>query len=286
MNYEELCQRLCKIYDAGEAKALVRWVLDVRFGLSMTDIYCGKVTQLSANDQAELEKIMQRLENAEPVQYILGVADFCGRQFYVAPGVLIPRPETAELCHLIGKKVKEKFAEVKGELKGCSVLDIGTGSGCIAITLALDIPNSHVTAWDISEDALAIARHNAQKLGANVNFEKRDALALEAETGRWDVIVSNPPYICRREADEMEENVLKYEPDTALFVPDDDPLLFYRHIMNYAVSALKQGGRLYYEINPIYADSIVDSLQALGFVDVAKNDDQYGKARFIKATKA
>ena len=280
MNYEELCQRLCKIYDAGEAKALVRWVLDVRFGLSMTDIYCGKVTQLSANDQAELEKIMQRLENAEPVQYVLGVADFCGRQFYVAPGVLIPRPETAELCHLIGQ-------EVKGELKGgCSVLDIGTGSGCIAITLALDILNSHVTAWDISEDALAIARHNAQALGADVNFEKRDALALEAETGRWDVIVSNPPYICRREADEMEANVLKYEPDTALFVPDDDPLLFYRHIMHYAVSALKQGGRLYYEINPIYADSIVENLQALGFVDVAKIDDQYDKARFIKVTKA
>ena len=280
MNYEELCQRLCKIYDAGEAKALVRWVLDVRFGLSTADIYCGKVTQLSANDQAELEKIMQRLENAEPVQYVLGVADFCGRQFYVAPGVLIPRPETAELCHLIGQ-------EVKGELKGgCSVLDIGTGSGCIAITLALDILNSHVTAWDISEDALAIARHNAQALGADVNFEKRDALALEAETGRWDVIVSNPPYICRREADEMEANVLKYEPDTALFVPDDDPLLFYRHIMHYAVSALKQGGRLYYEINPIYADSIVENLQALGFVDVAKIDDQYDKARFIKVTKA
>ena len=274
MNYEELCQRLSKIYDAGEAKALVRWVLDVRFGLSTADIYCGKVTQLSANDQAELEKIMQRLEKAEPVQYVLGMADFCGRQFYVAPGVLIPRPETAELCHLIVNS------------GGKDILDIGTGSGCIAITLALDIPDSKVTAWDISEDALAIARHNALTLGADVKFEKHDALALETETDRWDVIVSNPPYICWKEADEMEENVLKYEPDTALFVPDDDPLLFYRHIMHYAVSALKQGGRLYYEINPIYADSIVDNLQALGFVDVAKIDDQYGKTRFIKATKS
>lgn len=274
MNYEELCQRLSKIYDAGEAKALVRWVLDVRFGLSTADIYCGKVTQLSANDQAELEKIMQRLEKAEPVQYVLGMADFCGRQFYVAPGVLIPRPETAELCHLIVNS------------GGKDILDIGTGSGCIAITLALDIPDSKVTAWDISEDALAIAQHNAQTLRGDVKFEKRDALALEAEADRWDVIVSNPPYICWKEADEMEENVLKYEPDTALFVPDDDPLLFYRHIMHYAVSALKQGGRLYYEINPIYADSIVDNLQALGFVDVVKIDDQYGKTRFIKATKA
>lgn len=274
MNYEELCQRLCKIYDAGEAKALVRWVLDVRFGLSTADIYCGKVTQLSANDQAELEKIMQRLEKAEPVQYVLGVADFCDRQFFVAPGVLIPRPETAELCHLIVNN------------GGRDILDIGTGSGCIAITLALDISDSEVTAWDISEDVLAIAQHNAQTLGADVKFEKRDALALETETDRWDVIVSNPPYICRKEANEMEENVLKYEPDTALFVPDDDPLLFYRHIMHYSISALKQGGRLYYEINPIYADSIVDNLQTLGFVDIAKIDDQYGKTRFIKATKA
>ena len=236
MNYEQLCQRLSNVYDTGEAKAIVRWVLDVRFGLSTADIYCGKVTQLSPNDQAELEKIMQRLEKAEPVQYVLGVADFCGRQFYVAPGVLIPRPETAELCHLIA------------EDGGADVLDIGTGSGCIAITLALDIADAKVTAWDISDDALAIAQQNAKTL-------------------------------------EMEENVLRYEPDTALFVPDDDPLLFYRHIMNYAASALRQEGRLYFEINPIYADSIVEQLQQLGFADVQKIDDQFGKIRFIKACK-
>ena len=273
MNYEQLYQRLSNIYDTGEAKAIVRWVLDVCFGLSTADIYCGKVTQLSPNDQAELEKIMQRLEKAEPVQYVLGATDFCGRQFHVAPGVLIPRPETAELCHLIVKD------------GGSDILDIGTGSGCIAITLALDIADSKVTAWDISDDALAIAKGNADKLDANVVFEHRDALALEPDAERWDVIVSNPPYICRKEADEMEENVLRYEPDTALFVPDDDPLLFYRHIMLYAQSALRQGGRLYFEINPIYADSIVDKLNDLGFTDVSKIDDQYGKTRFIKACK-
>ena len=273
MNYEQLYQRLSNIYDTGEAKAIVRWVLDVCFGLSTADIYCGKVTQLSPNDQAELEKIMQRLEKAEPVQYVLGATDFCGRQFHVALGVLIPRPETAELCHLIVKD------------GGSDILDIGTGSGCIAITLALDIADSKVTAWDISDDALAIAKGNADKLDANVVFEHRDALALEPDSERWDVIVSNPPYICRKEADEMEENVLRYEPDTALFVPDDDPLLFYRHIMLYAQSALRQGGRLYFEINPIYADSIVDKLGDLGFTDVSKIDDQYGKTRFIKACK-
>ena len=273
MNYEQLCQRLYSIYDAGEAKAIVRWVLDVRFGMSMTDIYCGKVTQLSPNDQAELEKIMLRLEKAEPVQYVLGVADFCGRQFHVAPGVLIPRPETAELCRLIV------------EDGGDDILDIGTGSGCIAITLALDIANAKVTAWDISDDALAIARNNADKLGAEVVFQHQDALNIARASQTWDAIVSNPPYICRKEADEMEQNVLQYEPETALFVPDDDPLLFYRHIMNYAVSALRPDGRLYFEINPLYADSIVNNLQQLGFVDVTSVNDQYGKARFIKASK-
>ena len=280
MNYEQLCQRLSNIYDAGEAKAIVRWVLDVRFGLSTADIYCGKVTQLSPNDQAELEKIMLRLEKAEPVQYVLGVADFCGRQFHVAPGVLIPRPETAELCQLIAKD------------GGRDILDIGTGSGCIAITLALDIPNSKVTAWDISDTALSIAKGNAKSLGANVVFEHQDALNISLTSHLspltsklWDVIVSNPPYICRKEADEMEKNVLEYEPDTALFVPDDDPLLFYRHIMNYAHSALRSGGRLYFEINPIYADSIVEQLQQLDFTDVAKINDQFAKARFIKASK-
>ena len=273
MNCEQLCQRLSNVYDTGEAKAIVRWVLDVRFGLSIADIYCGKVTQLSPNDQAELEKIMQRLEKAEPVQYVLGVADFCGRQFHVASGVLIPRPETAELCHLTA------------EDGGADILDIGTGSGCIAITLALDIADAKVTAWDISDDALAIAQQNAKTLGADVSFEHRDALNISLTPELWDVIVSNPPYICRKEAAEMEENVLKYEPDTALFVPDDDPLLFYRHIMNYAASALRQEGRLYFEINPIYADSIVEQLQQLGFADVQKIDDQFGKIRFIKACK-
>ena len=273
MNYEQLCQRLSNVYDTGEAKAIVRWVLDVRFGLSTADIYCGKVTQLSPNDQAELEKIMQRLEKAEPVQYVLGVADFCGRQFHVAPGVLIPRPETAELCHLIV------------EDGGKDILDIGTGSGCIAITLALDIADAKVTAWDISDDALRIAKGNAKDLGVNVSFEHRDALNLSHTSQSWDVIVSNPPYICRKESDEMEDNVLKYEPDTALFVPDEDPLLFYRHIMNYAASALKQNGRLYFEINPIYADSIAVQLQQTGFVDILKITDQFGKNRFIKACK-
>lgn len=277
MNYEDIWHRLTAVYDAGEAKAIVRLVLEVRFGLSVADIYCGKVTQLSPNHQAELEKIIQRLEKAEPGQYVLGVADFCGRQFHVAPGVLIPRPETAELCQLITSD---------GSFRPTRILDIGTGSGCIAITLALDIPGSKVTAWDISDEALSIARDNAEALKADVCFEHRDALALRAlsDFGSWDLIVSNPPYICESEADEMDGNVLNYEPEEALFVPDDDPLQFYRPIMNYAQSALAEGGRLYFEINPLYDDFIEERLLELGFNDVGGIDDQFGKTRFVKAT--
>ena len=172
MTYEELWHRLTHVYDAGEAKAIVRWVLDVRFGLSLADILCGKVTQLSADDQTELGKIMHRLEKGEPVQYVIGIADFYGRQFQVKPGVLIPRPETAELCEWI---IRSEKREVKSERL---VLDIGTGSGCIAITLALEMPDTKVSAWDISNEALSIAQQNAQALKANVTFEKCDALNI------------------------------------------------------------------------------------------------------------
>ena len=286
MEYEELWHRLTHIYDAGEAKAIVRWVLDVRFGMSWTDILCGKVTELSAHDQMELEKIVQRLEKGEPVQYIIGVADFFGRQFHVAPGVLIPRPETAELCRMIlaeGGRWK-----VEGDY---SILDIGTGSGCIAITLALEIPNAKVTAWDISDDALSIASANAKALGASVTFELRDALNISPSSfllppsSRYDLIVSNPPYVCNREADGMAQNVLDYEPHQALFVPDDDPLLFYRAIAQYATKALKPQGSLFFEINPLYASSLSQLLSTMSCYDIEILPDQFGKLRFLKATK-
>ena len=173
MNYEDLWHRLTSVYDTGEAKAIVRWVMDVRFGLSLADILCGKVAELSADDQSQLESIMHRLEKGEPVQYILGTVDFCGRQFHVEPGVLIPRPETAELCQWIVEERGKR--EVEGEYQ---ILDVGTGSGCIAITLALEMPEAKMMAWDISDDALCIARQNAKALGANVIFEKQDILNI------------------------------------------------------------------------------------------------------------
>ena len=294
MEYEELWHRLTHIYDAGEAKAIVRWVLDVRFDMSWTDILCGKVTELSAHDQTELEKIMQRLEKGEPVQYIIGVADFFGRQFHVAPGVLIPRPETEELCRWILASDKHGLTRTVREIphqSDANILDIGTGSGCIAITLALELPDAQVTAWDISDDALRIASKNAKQLGADVVFVKQDVLNISLTshlsplTSHYDLIVSNPPYICEKEKSAMECNVLDHEPHLALFVPDDDPLLFYRAIAQYAAEALTAQGSLFFEINPLYADDLARMLRKMLYHDILIQQDQFGKPRFLKATK-
>ena len=287
MEYEELWHRLTHIYDAGEAKAIVRWVLDARFDMSWTDILCGKVTELSAHDQTELEKIVQRLEKGEPVQYIIGVADFCGRQFHVEPGVLIPRPETAELCRMV---IEEREISQKGQSPLCEILDIGTGSGCIAITLALELPDAKVTAWDISDDALRIAGGNAKSLGANVTFEHCDVLdfslfTLHSSLSSWDLIVSNPPYIQPIECDEMAKNVLDYEPQVALFAPEDNPIVFYQRIGDYAWQHLNPGGLLFFELNPLTADQVCDTLRTTGFMEIEIRKDQFGKNRFLKSMK-
>ena len=292
MKYETLWHRLTGIYDTDEAKAIVRWMLDVRFGLSLTDIVCGKIDEMSEKDLSELEGMMQRLEKAEPVQYVVGIAEFCGRTFHVEPGVLIPRPETGELCRWM---VKERRRE--GEYQ---VLDVGTGSGCIAITLALEMPQAKVTAWDISDDALRIAKKNAEALGAEVTFEKRDALNhgdrhsdLRCATiiepvpmiQQWDMIVSNPPYVCMKEAATMEKHVLEHEPHLALFVPDDDPLRFYRAIAHYAWETLKPNGLLYFELNPLYACETEEMVRRLGFAETDIKQDMFGKQRFLKTKK-
>ena len=281
MNYEELWQPLTQVYDASEARAVARMVLDVRFGMSLADVLCGKVTQLSAKEQAELQEIQQRLLQGEPVQYVLSVADFGPKTFLVTPDVLIPRPETYELCQWI----TDDLSPLTSPLSPFSVLDIGTGSGCIACTLAAQWPQAKVTGWDISAKALEVARRNAQRMGVDISFEQRDMLNQPYnEFGLWDVVVSNPPYVCDSEADDMEPWVLDYEPETALFVPDDDPVMFYLQISNYAQSALKEGGRLYFEINPRFDEAIEDILLGLGFDDIRLKEDQFGKTRFMKAT--
>ena len=279
--YQEFWQSLTPLYDAGEAQAIVRTVLDVEYGMTLTDIICGKVNELSSDEERNLEEIITRLQNGEPVQYVLGEADFAGRTFHVEPGVLIPRPETAELCQWIEEDVSSLEADERKQ-----ILDICTGSGCIAITLGLNISNSEVTGWDISEDALRIAQGNVEMLKAgNVRIEYQDALMLPKAAEAADIIVSNPPYICEKEKADMEKNVLEHEPSIALFVPDEDPLKFYRAIAEYASSALKSEGALYFEINPIYEKETREMLEELGFKDIETKEDAFGKKRMMKAKK-
>ena len=279
--YQQFWQSLTPLYDAGEAQAIVRTVLDVEYGMTLTDIICGKVNELSSDEERNLEEIITRLQNGEPVQYVLGEADFAGRTFHVEPGVLIPRPETAELCQWIEEEVSSLEADERKQ-----ILDICTGSGCIAITLGLTIPNSEVTGWDISEDALRIAQGNVEMLKAgNVRIEYQDALMLPKAAEAADIIVSNPPYICEKEKADMEKNVLEHEPSIALFVPDEEPLKFYRAIAEYASSALKSEGALYFEINPIYEKETREMLQSLGFKDIETKEDAFGKKRMMKAKK-
>ena len=268
MSYEELWKPLTKLYDAREAKAIARLVMEDRFGLTMADVLCGKT-----GDDAVLCHIQQRLLQGEPVQYVLGVAEFGGRQFRVAPGVLIPRPETLELCQWVEEE------------RGITILDIGTGSGCIACTLAAELPEAQVTAWDISEAALSVARENAKRTNVHVSFEQVDALNIPLTSDKWDIIVSNPPYVCEQERAAMERHVLDYEPSLALFVPDDDPLLFYRAIADYARQSLTAGGSLFFEINPLYAEQLKSLLSAMSYHHIEVRDDQYGKPRMIKAQR-
>ena len=297
--YQQLWQSLTPLYEAGEAQAIVRTVLDVEYGMTLTDIMCGKVNELSADESIKLEEIVCRLQKGEPVQYVLGQANFAGRTFHVEPGILIPRPETAELCQWIVETQKEKLNKNKEYLSkeigikegDCPIiLDLCTGSGCIAITLDLDIPNSSVAGVDISETAINIASENAKSLASEAMFSTADVFDLlegahqeERKKLNADIIVSNPPYICKKESADMARNVLDYEPDLALFVPDEDPLKFYRAIAELATIELRNNGLLYFEINPLYEKEMREMLEGFGFKDIETKEDSFGKKRMMRA---
>lgn len=293
-NREISCiQLLQQRYGAGEARALYELVMRRRFGLSRTDILLGKDTTLSSDDKEELQRIIDRIAKGEPVQYVLGSEEFCGREFFVGPGVLIPRPETQQLVRLLQQNVAP----------GSRVLDVGTGCGCIAITLAL--AGYQVTALDVSEEALAYARRNAERHGAMVEFLKVNILEQGARGkeqedcyGRLSslapcslplapcsAIVSNPPYICESEATEMDDNVLLHEPHLALFVPDDNPLLFYHAIADFGLRHLAQNGWLFFETNRAYPRQVADLLSLKGYNDTKTIKDQYDNERFVCARK-
>ena len=247
-------------------------------GWSMTDILVRGDDEASEFVIQQTEQAVDKVLNGEPVQYIFGKAHFYGLIVNVSPATLIPRPETAELVDLIVDKYKGK-----SDLR---VFDIATGSGCIAVALARNLPFSQVDAIDISEKALEVAKSNNERLRTKVNFCEGDILALNQPTSPiYDIIVSNPPYIARREANEMSSVVLDHEPDIALFVPDDDPLKFYKPISKYAIDALKPGGTIYFEINPLFADDLKKFMLAQSWKSVDIVRDMQRNNRFIIATR-
>ena len=276
-------------YDDSEAAAVARYLLEMKYGLSMADVACGGVEQLDDN---ALTADVTRLLNGEPVQYVVGEAEFYGRRFIVRPGVLIPRPETEELCQWVLSALN-----ASPFLGKASILDIGTGSGCIAVTLAAELPEASVSAWDVSDEALVIANENATRLGVSVKFEKQDVLHYSLPTGEgwggasdsgpapFSLIVSNPPYVCRSEAAQMEPHVLEHVRHEALFVPDDGALLFFRVIAHLGLQLLQPGGWLYFEINPLYADDLMSLMKEMGYADVETRQDQFGKTRMIRGRK-
>lgn len=282
MTYSEIWHRIATSYEDGEARAIARILIEELFGLSYTDIVCGATDQLSADDTLRLDTAVRRIEQGEPLQHVLGYADFCGNHFGVNASVLIPRPETEWLVDEGERLMNDASNATPSAPK--RILDIGTGSGCIAISLKLRLGEAYVEAWDISEEALRTAESNANALKAEVAFCKRDALRAEESVAPWDLIVSNPPYICDSERADMDDNVLLHEPHTALFVPDDDPLRFYRAIARYALRSLSNGGSLLFECNTRYAEATGEMMREMGFEDVTVNDDCFGLPRFVKGS--
>lgn len=260
--------------EKNEIKSIVYLLLENKLGLSKIDILTEKIIDLP--DQLLLDQYLTRINNHEPIQYIIGKEDFYGRTYTVTPAVLIPRPETELLIHKIKKFVNEQ------NKKNLRILDIGTGSGCIAITLALEIPDSEISAMDVNNEALACARQNANEHKAKVVFEKMDILKEEIKN-RYDLIVSNPPYIVGSEKESMKKNVLDYEPHLALFVPENDPLLFYRLIGLKSKSALTPGGSLWFEINEKFGREVKELLEEQGYKNVKIKKDLDTKDRIVIA---
>ncbi len=273
----QLQSRLTPIYGDGEAKAMVRLIFHSLKGWNLTDMVIHADNPVSEYLVEKCDDIVARLLEHEPIQYILGETYFYGMNLKVNRSTLIPRPETEELVDMI---VKEN-----NDIKDLSILDIGTGSGAIAIALSRNLPFSQVSAIDISSEAIVTAKENAENLHAKIDFNEDDVFKYEPETNAFDIIVSNPPYIDNSEKADMESNVLDYEPHSALFVPDDNPLVYYTRIAEIALNALKKYGKLYFEINPHHAYDLKTYLEKENFTEVSIVKDTYGKDRFIKCCK-
>lgn len=282
-NSKVLFRELITAISTGEQKdeieSVVYLFIEKVLGLSKSDIITERAVELDAAQKEKINDFIRRANRYEPIQYILGEGEFFGRTFQVNRHVLIPRPETEEL-------VKEVIKHSNQKKKGLRILDIGTGSGCIPITLKLEIPNAEVFATDVSEEALSTARQNALLHKTEVNFFHHNILEKEIPVERIDIIVSNPPYIAEQEKEMMNKNVLDFEPHLALFVPDTDPLLYYKAIVGKSKKVLTQGGLIALEINERKGSDISNLFIKSGFGSVEVIKDIFGKERIVKGINA
>lgn len=274
--FQEILSRITLHEGEDEIQSIAYAVLGDLFGINRTMVISGAEVSWEAQDDAFLHDVMGRVNRHEPIQYISGFAPFFGRRFFVDRSVLIPRPETEELVAYVLDHARANGA------RPCRILDIGTGSGCIPVTLAADLPESEVMATDVSEDALAVARKNAVLHKVPVRLLLHDILSRPLPFQELDIVVSNPPYIPAAEINQMQRNVVDYEPHLALFVPDKDPLLFYREIARKSHEALKTDGVLFFEAHERHAEELAESLEDWGYADVAIHTDMSGKQRVVK----
>lgn len=276
---DQFIQELTPLYDAGEAESFFYLILEAKHQLKRIDIALQPELVLPVSELETWNSILEQLKREIPIQYILGTTHFYGLEFKVNENVLIPRPETEELVDWI---IKSQKSEVRN--KKVKILDIGTGSGCIAISLAKNLSNAEVFALDVSEKALAIAQKNAELNQVQVQFICQSILETEDLGQQFDVIVSNPPYVRHLEKQEIKKNVLDNEPHLALFVADDDALIFYRKIAQLAVKNLSQTGQLYFEINQYLGQEMLDLLQEMDFKNSELRQDIYGNDRMTRST--
>ncbi len=272
--------QLAALYDVREAESLGIITLTDVTGFSSAKLKAFPDGELTKEQSGSIGKILTELKTGKPIQYILGHAEFYGLPFKVNSSVLIPRPETEELVYWIISSIGSSKLPVG------NILDIGTGSGCIAVTLKKNLPEFNVSAMDISINALLIAKENADLNEVDINFIDQDILApLRAPTAtRYNVIVSNPPYVTIQDKTQMHRNVTDFEPHTALFVPENDPLIFYKAIADFATENLESGGLLFFEINESYGEQIVDLLESKSFINIELRKDMSGRNRTVKAS--
>ena len=266
---KEFLESITPLYNKDEASSLYYILCEESLALSKPKLIIAENMDLSIEKTNQLYNCLDRLKKHEPIQYVLGKTKFCNLNFSVNASVLIPRPETEELVNII----------LKNELDNKTILDIGSGSGCIAISLAKHSPKAKVTALDICKDAIELSQRNAKENDVNLEFINADILNYKSDK-KYDIIVSNPPYVLESEKKHMSKNVLDYEPELALFVKNDDPLQFYKAILDFAKNSLNKNGEIYFEINESYKDKIMELVNNYGYSNVDCKLDVFGKYRF------